>query len=91
MKKIIHHLRSKPEHIRRHILHVLTVVAGFILLSIWFFSLSVHFSDPDTQVKLAHDVKPFSALKDNLVGGYQSLSAPNASTESDLKAQVDNL
>lgn len=92
MRKIIHHLRSKPEHVRRHILHVLTIVAGFLLVSVWVYTLSVQFNDPDTQAKLANDVKPFSALKDNLVGGYQSFSDPNsANTESELRMQENNL
>lgn len=74
MKKIIHHLKSKPEHIRRHILHILTLVFGVILILLWIYSLGTGLTSPDTQVKINNDLKPFSALKDNLVGGYKSIS-----------------
>lgn len=74
MKKIIHHIRRQPEAVRRHILHVLTIIAGVILLFFWVFSLGTTFSDEDAQVKASNDLKPFGALKDNLVGGYKSIS-----------------
>ncbi|MBI3305948.1 hypothetical protein HYZ82_02310 [Candidatus Nomurabacteria bacterium] len=77
MKRIIHNLRRQPEHIRRHVLHVSTMVAGVILLVLWIYSLGTNFSNPDTQTKINNDLKPFSALKDNLVGGYQSLNMGN--------------
>lgn len=74
MKKIIHHIRKQPEEVRRHILHILTIVAGIILFFLWVYSLGTNLNNPDTQVKLNNDLKPFSALKDNLVGGYQTIS-----------------
>ena len=74
MKKIIHHLRSQPEHIKRHVLHVTTLVAGIILLFVWVYSLGTNISNPETQAKVSNDLKPFSALKDNLVGGYKSIT-----------------
>jgi len=39
MKKIIHKIRQQPEEVRRHILHILTIVAGIILISLWVYSL----------------------------------------------------
>jgi hypothetical protein len=77
MKKIIHHMRNQPEEVRRHILHVLTVVAGCILLFLWVYSLGATFSSPDTQAKINNDLKPFSALKSNLIEGYQDISNQN--------------
>lgn len=77
MKKIIHHIRSKPESTRRHILHVLTIGAAIILLVLWVFSLGTSLGNSDTQTKLSNDLEPFSALKDNLFGGYNSISEPN--------------
>ena len=76
MKKIIHHLRRQPEKVKRHILHVSTAVAGIILLLLWIYSLGANLTNPDTQAKINNDIKPFSALKSNLIGGYQSLSQP---------------
>ena len=83
MKKVIHHLRNKPEHIRRHILHFFTIVAGVILILLWIYSLGKSFSNPDVAVKINNDLKPFSALKSNLISGYESFS------ESDTNAQTD--
>lgn len=74
MKKIIHNIRNQSEEIRRHILHVLTVVAGIILILLWIYSLGTNLTNPDTQVKINNDLKPFSVLKDNLIGGYKSIS-----------------
>lgn len=42
MQKITHHIkriRQQPEHIKRHILHVLVVVCGIILILLWVYSL----------------------------------------------------
>ncbi|HEY4715418.1 hypothetical protein A2643_02835 [Candidatus Nomurabacteria bacterium RIFCSPHIGHO2_01_FULL_39_220] len=76
MKKIIHHLRSQSEEVRRHILHVSTVVLAVILVLLWIYSLGTSLTNPDTQAKISNDLKPFSALKANIVGGYRSLNEP---------------
>ena len=77
MRKIIYHLRKQPEQTRRHILHVLTVVAAVFLLFVWVYSLGKNLTSPNTQVKVNNDLKVFSALKDNLVGGYANIVDPN--------------
>ena len=74
MKKIIHNLRRQPEEIRRHILHVSTVVFAIILVLLWIYSLGTNLTNPDTVAKVGNDLKPLSVLKDNLVGGYKSIS-----------------
>lgn len=66
MKKIIHHIRKQPEEIRRHILHVLIIIAAIILLFFWVYSLGTNLGNPDTQKQIRQDLKPFSVLKDNL-------------------------
>jgi len=81
MKKIIYHLRNQPEEVRRHILHVLIVIIAIILLLLWIYSLGASLSNPDTQAKVSNDLKPFTALKANIVGGYQSISQPNGGTQ----------
>ena len=77
MRKIIHNLRSQPEEVRRHILHVVTGVAGVILILCWIYSLGTNLTDSDTQAKMENDLKPFSALKGNIIGGYNSISNPD--------------
>ena len=79
MKKIIHHLRKRPEEEKKHILHITTIAFAVVLILLWVYSLGVTITDKDTQEKVKQDLKPFSALKDNLVGGYNSIS--NTDTE----------
>jgi len=79
-KKIIHHvhkLRSRPEEERRHILHILIFIIGIIMIVLWTFSLGKSISNPDSKIKMKQDLQPFSVLKDNLVGGYKSVSGQN--------------
>ena len=73
MKKIIHKLKNRSEEERRHILHITTFVIAIILVFLWTLSLGRTISSPDTKVKIKQDLKPFSVLKDNLVGGYESM------------------
>ncbi len=83
MDKVIHNIRKvrrQPEHVKRHILHVLTFVCGIILVMLWIYSLGTTLTDQNTQEKIGDDVKPFSALKDNIVGGYNTLSSPTPPT-----------
>ncbi|KKP87503.1 MAG: hypothetical protein UR90_C0003G0020 [Parcubacteria group bacterium GW2011_GWC1_35_8] len=77
MKKIILNLRSQPEHVRRNILHVLTVFFAVALLLIWVFSLGTNLSSPETQAKINNDLEPFSALTANIVDGYYSITGSN--------------
>jgi hypothetical protein len=82
MKKFIHHIRRQPEEIKRHILHILTIVFGIILLLLWIYSLGVNLTSPDTQAKINNDIKPFSALKAGLISGFKSMGEqPQADTQ----------
>jgi hypothetical protein len=73
MRKIIHHLRRQPEEIKRHILHVTTLVFGVVLVLLWIYSLGTTLTSDETQAKINQDLQPLSALKANLVGGYNSM------------------
>ncbi len=69
MKKIIHyikHIKKQPEETRRHILHLLTIIAAVVLLTFWVYSLGTNFANKDTQTKIQQGLKPFSVLKDNI-------------------------
>ncbi len=78
MKKIIHKLRKRPEAERRHILNLLMIIVVIIMLALWVFSLSISFSNKDAKIKMQQDLKPFTVLKDNIVGGYNSVSDKNS-------------
>ena len=78
MKKLIHHLRKKPEEVRRHVLHIIIIIIAVVMVIIWAFSLGRNLTNPDTQTKIKQDLKPFSVLKDNIINGYKSTS--NGST-----------
>ncbi len=77
MRKIIHNLRQQPEEVRRNILHILTIVCGVILLSFWVYSLGTNLGSEDTQAKIENGLKPLSALRGNIIGGYNSISNPD--------------
>ena len=78
MKKIIHKLRNRSEEERRHILHISTFVLGLFLILLWTFTLGRTITSPETKIKAQQDLKPFSVLKDNLVGGYESIKGANS-------------
>ncbi len=103
MKNIIHNIRKQPEGVRTNILHILTVLFAVVLVSLWVYSLGANLSSPSTQAGISQDLKPFSALKDNMVNGYDSMSQSQPSTDSssgsatstdpnaDLRAQENSL
>lgn len=66
MKKIIHYIRRQPEETRRHILHLLTIIAAIVLLTLWVYSLGTNLSNKDTQIKIKQGLEPFSVLKNNI-------------------------
>jgi hypothetical protein len=72
MKKIIRNLRTQPEEVRRHVLHISIFAVAIIMIILWVFSLGRSLVNPDTQTKMKEDLKPFSILKDNIVDGYNS-------------------
>ncbi len=74
MRKLIHRLRSQPEETRTYVLHLLTIIAGVILFSLWVFSFGSNISNPETQANLKNDLQPLSTLKSNLVDGYNTIS-----------------
>ncbi len=74
MKRIIHHLRRQPEHIRTHILNVAMLIVFVAMISLWIYSLGTRIGDTDNQIKVQQDLQPFSVLKDNMVGGFNSIT-----------------
>lgn len=78
MKKIIHKLRNRPEHERRHILHITTFILALFVILLWTFTLGKSVTSKETKVKIKQDLKPFSVLKDNLVGGYNSIKGTDS-------------
>lgn len=78
MKKIIHHIRKQPEHIKRHILHVVILVCAVILFMLWIYSLGTTLTNADMQAKTMQDLKPFSMLKDNIREQYNNIKDPES-------------
>ena len=74
-------MRNQPESVRRNILHILTVIFGIILISLWIYSLGTNLANPDTQAKINNDLKPFSTLKANIISGYQNISQSSGDTQ----------
>ncbi|MDP9249567.1 MAG: hypothetical protein M3M85_03615 [bacterium] len=75
--KHVHKVRNQPEHVRQHILHVATVVFAAILFLLWVVSLGRNFTKQDTRAEVRDDLEPLSALKANILGGYQSITEQN--------------
>jgi hypothetical protein len=73
MKKVIHRLRQRSEKERRHILHITVFILALFLILLWTFSLGRSIGNKETKIKIKQDLKPFSVLKDNLVGGIKSV------------------
>lgn len=71
MKRVIHHIRKQPEHVKRHILHIMIVICAVVLFSFWIFSLGKTFSDSGAQLQMKQDLKPFSLIKDNITQQIQ--------------------
>ncbi|MES2023200.1 MAG: hypothetical protein V4439_00775 [Patescibacteria group bacterium] len=83
IKKIVYHLRQQPVEDKKKILHLLTIVCVVVMIILWSYSLSSNFNNPDTIVQIKNDIKPLSAIKDNMVDGYKSISVPVPYTTSD--------
>jgi len=80
MKKIIHKLRNRSEEERRHILHITTFVLGLFMVLLWTFTLGGTITKKETAIKLQQDLQPFSALKDNIVEGFNSIKSTASSS-----------
>ncbi len=72
IRKIVRHLRNKPEEERRHILFLFMVFVIVFMIILWVFSLGQTLNDPEAKVKIKKDLQPFSVLKSNLVDGFNS-------------------
>jgi len=91
MKNFIHNIRKQPEEIRTSILHILITCFAVILVLLWVYSLGTNLTNSDTQAKIGQDLKPFSALKDNMVNGYNDISHPDTNSDATLRAQENSL
>lgn len=68
MKKIIHHVRKQPEHIKRYILHIVMFACAVVLFLFWVSFLGTTSSNGDIQVKkMIQDLKPFSIIKNSAI------------------------
>ncbi len=91
MKKIIHKLRNRSEEERRHILHIATFILGIFMVILWTFSLGRSVTSTETKKKVQQDLKPFSVLKDDIVGGYQNIKGTTGSfTNTNSDTNTDN-
>jgi hypothetical protein len=70
----VHRVRNQPEHVRRRILHITTVVFAVILFLLWVVSLGRNFTNEDIRTQARDEAAPLSALKANILGGYKSIT-----------------
>ena len=93
MKKFIHKLRNRKEEERRHILHITVFVLALFMVLLWTFSLGRSITSKETKIKVNQDLKPFSVLKDDLVGGINSIkgtNTPNTNTNTNTNTSNTN-
>lgn len=72
IRKIVRHLRNKPEEERRHILNLFMFFVIVFMFILWIFSLGQTLGNPESKVKIKKDLQPFSVLKSNLIDGFNS-------------------
>lgn len=73
MKKLIHHLRTQNEEVRRHVLHISILIIGILMITLWVYSLGSKLTDPNTKEKIKQDLTPFTVLKDNIVESSKNI------------------
>ena len=66
-------MRRQPDRIKRSILHVLIIILAVILVLLWIYMLGSGLADENAGKKISRDLEPFTTLKDNMVGGYNSI------------------
>lgn len=78
-KKVVYNLRSRPEDERRNILHVMMLVACAIMFFLWVLSLGGGVNSSNNKSaevnKKESGLEAFSVLKENLLGGLESIKA----------------
>lgn len=75
IKNIIYNLRQRPESWRRKFLHFAIIFLGIILFLLWVYTLGSGLSSEETRANIENDlVAPMSAIKANLIDGYESVS-----------------
>jgi hypothetical protein len=82
MKKLIHKLRRQPEEVRRQIVYLVTFAGAVILVLLWIMSLGKTLGGQEASVSTSQSLQPLSVLKDNLVGGLNSISTPSTDATS---------
>lgn len=81
IKKVVHHLRSRPEEERRHILHIFTFVGAVFMIVLWTFTLGQTLGGEDIKTQMKEDIKPFSNLKNNLTDSFNELEDESETKE----------
>jgi len=75
MRKLVQNLREKPEHVRKHILHITTFGLTCLVVLFWVYTLQARFSSPEVKEAFRNDLKPLTVLGDDIVNTYQNISA----------------
>lgn len=74
MKRIINHLRQKPEEERKHIARLITIFGAVLLVVFWAFTLRTNFKNSDLKTQIKDDLEPFGELTANTVDGFNTLN-----------------
>lgn len=80
IRKVVHHLRSKPEEERRQMLSLSMILVCVVMVILWTWSLGSNIKDPETKIEVKEGLKPFSVLKSNLIDSWNSATKETSET-----------
>lgn len=69
-------------------MRVTILACAIVLFMFWIHSLGTTLTNTDMQAKTIQDLKPFSILKENITGQYDSASKPDPSAEQQIEQQT---
>lgn len=75
MNKLISNIKNKPEHIKKKIALVVTLICGVILVLFWATTLKGQFSSKDEDDGgIKKDFAPFFMIKDGVSTAFDDIS-----------------
>ncbi|MCU0660428.1 MAG: hypothetical protein MUD00_02330 [Candidatus Pacebacteria bacterium] len=88
IKKLVEHLRTKPEKERQHIALVATTVVGVVLVFVWIAVFTAQSKEPKQKKEVFGEniVQPFELLKKNFNTTVDTVSQGVSGFTEDLKS-----
>jgi len=75
MRRIIAHLRTKPDHHKRTIVLVVSLGITALVFLIWLSFVKVEFASIDSPQQVADNPGPLVFIKENVANAYNSIKS----------------